>query len=361
MVTLYTVTLAVVCCFAVALAISTERRFRATTSSWATTSTFAVLTATCATLSTLSYAMSGDNDENLVPLVIGDVTMPLSIGLLAATIRRATGKRQTGVVWFVLISFAVGAATLFVSPEMGQTVKLIALAGLSAVVALTCFDGRERLPPSGALLVGVTTGLFGVYCLLRLSEPFVASSVDPMVAEALGRGPSTVVAAVVIGIVSAGVIVILRRSSTDDELLIVGSEGLIDWIDALLVKREELTAVGVSIPDIHLHRAAFGNAWTIAAAEAAARATRSTMPYGTVIGRVAPTVLVALHFGTSLNLETTAAQLQRSYAALTPDNAQTRLPDVLVERLDIATSADIRRFARQARATARRATTSRGV
>ena len=93
MITLYTVTLTVACCVAVALVVASERRQRSADSHWATTSTLAVLAASCATLSTLAYAMAGPNDENLMPLVIGDVSMPLSIGLILAALRRAAGRR----------------------------------------------------------------------------------------------------------------------------------------------------------------------------------------------------------------------------------------------------------------------------
>ena len=59
MITLYTVTLTVACCVAVALAVVFERRAKSSDAQWVTPATLAVLAASCATLSTLAYAMSG--------------------------------------------------------------------------------------------------------------------------------------------------------------------------------------------------------------------------------------------------------------------------------------------------------------
>src|SRR6187431_2773901 len=171
MITLYTVTLTVACCVAVALVVVTERRTRTADARWATTSTFAVLAASCATLSSLAYAMSGPDGENLMPLVIGDVSMPLSIGLILAAVRRAAGRKRTLVILSVTLSIAVGATTLLLSPDAGQAVKLLVLAVLSALTALACL--RSPLPPLGAWLVGATMSTYGVYCALRFGLPLV--------------------------------------------------------------------------------------------------------------------------------------------------------------------------------------------
>ncbi len=159
MITLYTVTLTVACCVAVALVVVFERRAKSADAQWVTTSTLAVLAASCATLSTLAYAMAGPDDENLLPLVIGDVSMPLSIGLILAAVRRAAGRRRTLAILAVTLSVAVGATTLLLSPDTGQTVKLLVLAMLSGLTALSCL--RSPIPALGAWLVGLTMAAYG--------------------------------------------------------------------------------------------------------------------------------------------------------------------------------------------------------
>ncbi|WP_438353771.1 hypothetical protein [Microbacterium sp. CJ88] len=352
MITLYTITLTVACCVAVALVLGSERR-RATESSWATTSTLAVLSASCATLSTLAYAMAGPDDANLVPLVIGDVTMPLCVGLIVATLRRAAGSRGTLIVPAVLISLGVGAVTLFVSADAGQAVKLASLALFSltgAVVALW-----SALPPLGARLVGGSLLAYGLYCGVRLIAPQVWSADSSMAQVYLGRGASTIVATVVVGMVAWGTILIIRHANADDAAAIVSSDALTDWIGALLVQNPHVAAVAVSVPDLALHHAAFGRAWAQAVAAAVDRGVRAAAPVGSVVGKVAPGALVALQFGSAVEFDQLRARLQESYETLLPRVAPTDPPELLIEELTLTSESDLRRFARRTRATARRA------
>jgi hypothetical protein len=364
MITLYTVTLTVACCVAVAFVIASERRTRAVDgqgpdAQWVTTSTLAVLAASCATLSTLAYAMAGPNDENLMPLVIGDVTMPLAIGLILAAVRRAAGRRHTLAIVSVTLSIAVGATTLLLSPEAGQAVKLIVLAVLSILTVFSCV--RTTLPPLGAWLIGATMAVYAAYCVARFAVPLFVDADQVYVRYVFGRGPSTVVAAVAVGLVAWGTIVIIRRAQAPEPTSIVSNETLTNWIEALLAQRSVVLAVTVSVPALPLHRAAFGRAWAHAIAAAVTRASTTVLPTGSVVGNVAPGVVVALQFSATFDIEVIRAQLQEAYERMLPPSAPTDPPDLEVQQLSIFSVADVRRFTRQARIAARRAMTSQGV
>ena len=359
MITLYTVTLTVACCVAVALVVVSERRTRAADPQWVTTSTFAVLAASCATLSTLAYAMAGPVDANLFPLVIADISMPLSIGLILAAVRRAMGERRTFAIMSVTVSIVVGATTLLLSPAAGQAAKLVVLAALSILTAVVCL--RSRLPVLGAALVGVTLALYGAYCALRLAAPFVLEPDHWSLDYVFARGPSTIAAALAVALVAAGMIVIIRRAQTPELTSIVSNETLTNWIEALLAQRSFVLAITISVPALPLHRAAFGRAWAQAIATAVTQAAASVLPTGSVIGRAAPGVLVALQFTTTFDLPTIRTLLQASYERMLPAGAPTDPPDLEVQQLSITSAADVRRFARRARVAARRVMTSQGV
>jgi len=359
MITLYTVTLTVACCAAVALAVVFERRAKSSDGQWVTPATLAVLAGSCATLSTLAYAMSGPGDPNLLPLVIGDVSMPLSIGLALAAVRRAAGRRRTFAILAVTLSVAVGATTLLLSPDTGQTVKLLVLAMLSGLTALSCL--RSPIPALGAWLVGLTTAAYGLYCALRFGVPLVVGPEHPTVQLAFDRGMSTIVATVAVGLVAAGLIVIVRRSQAPESTAVVSTETLTNWIEALLAQRNVVLAITISVPALPLHRVAFGRAWANSIASAATEAAAAVLPTGSVIGRVAPGVLVALQFTTTFDLATVRARLVQSYERMLPPSAPTDPPDLEIQQLNLTSASDVRRFARHARLTARRAMTSQGV
>jgi hypothetical protein len=359
MITLYTVTLTVACCVAVALVVISGRRTKSADVQWVTTSTFAVLAASCATLSTLAYAMAGPNDENLLPLVIGDVSMPLSIGLILAAVRRAAEERRSLAILAVAVSVAVGLTTLLVSPAAGQAVKLLVLALLSILTALACRS--RRLPPVGALLVGVTMALYAAYCLLRFAAPLVLAADHWSLQYVFARGPSTIAAAAAVGVVAAGMIVIIRHAQAPELTSIVSNDTLTNWIDALLAQRNVVLAITIAVPALPLHRAAFGRAWAQAIATAVTQAAAAVLPTGSVIGRAAPGVLVALQFTTTFDLPAIRTLLQDRYEQMLPAGAPTDPPDLEVQQLSITSPADVRRFARRARLAARRVMTSQGV
>lgn len=358
MVTLYTITLTVACCIAVALLVVGDRRARAGGASWVTTSTLAVFTACAATLSTLAYAMAGPNSDNLLPLVIGDVTMPLAVGLLVATLRRAAGRRRSLASSALVISLAVGAMTLFVSIEAGYAAKLIVLALFGFTATITCV--RAGFAPLCSWLVGGTTALYAAYSLLRLVGPIVAGD-DPTMQAAVGLETATIVAAIAVGAISVGVILIIRRSDAPEPSPVVSSEALTDWIGALLSQRSAFAAIATSVPDISLHRAAFGRPWAQAITEAVTRATVAAMPSGSVVGHANSDVLVAIQFGQALDLEMFRARLQEGYEHLLPRWAPTDPPDLQVETVQVTHPSDIRRYARRMRTATRRAAALQGM
>lgn len=359
MITLYTVTLTVACCVAVALVIVSERRARSSDGPWASASTLSVLGASSATLSTLAYAMSGPEDDHLVPLLIGDVSMPLSIGLILAAVRVAGGMPRTWLIFSSTLSVAVGATTLLLSPETGQAVKLVALALLSFASVYSCVRGR--LPDLGAWLVGATLAVYGAYCLVRFAAPLLRLPLHPYIELALSRSVATIVAALSVGMVAWGMIVIIRRAQGPEPTAIVTNETLTNWIEALLAQRSVVLAITVTVPALPLHRAAFGRAWAQAIATAVTRATADVLPTGSVIGRAAPGSLVALQFGTNVDLDAIRTTLQETYEKLLPAPAPTDPPDIEVGQLNITAVSDVRRFARHARSAARRVLTSQGV
>ncbi|MEJ1156015.1 hypothetical protein [Microbacterium marmarense] len=359
MVTIYTIALTAACCAAVALVVISERGARPVGSSWVSVSTLALLAGTSATLSTLAYAMADENSQNLLPLVIADVTMPLSVGLLAAAMRRATAKTHTWAMWFLLVSLGVGALTVYVSVDASYYVKLVALSTFSLIAATACYQGREHLPRLGALLVGITVTVYGVYCAARLIVPLYVGNDDFYVQLLLTQGPATIVAAITVAVAAAGMILIVRGVNPDDATRIVNTRALTDWMEALLAMSPTVTTIGISIPDAQLHRTAFGRPWALAITHAATTATLEVMPSGAIIGRVAPNTLVVLHFGgTTLDVDVIRERLQKSYAEMMPPSAPTRPPELVVERAVFSSSAELRRFARQSRATARRAMSS---
>jgi hypothetical protein len=351
MITLYTITLTVACCAALALVLGTERR-RAT-ESWASTSTLAVLAACCATLSTLAYAMAGPDSENLVPLIIGDVTMPLCIGLAVAAMRRAGGHRASWALPAVVVSIGVGAVTLFASADVGQIVKLVVLALFCLSGTVTCL--RSDLPARGARLVSGGLLFYGLYSILRLIAPMVWHPESEIVTDYLGRGTSTAAAAASVAVVTWGAIIVIRRSHSDETASIVTSDALTDWIGALLVQSPSVSAVAVSVPDLPLHRAAFGRAWAQAVTVAVDRGVRAATPVGSVVGKVGPGALVALQFGSAVEFDDLRTRLQESYEGMLPRTAPTDPPDLRIESLVITSEADLRRFARRTRGAARRA------
>lgn len=360
MVTLYTIILALACCVAVALAIRSEWRGRTAESSWITPSTLALLAATCATQATLAYAMSGPSDENLFPLLIGDVSMPLSIGLLLGVVRVAAGKKQTLAVYCVVISLGVGATTLLASPEAGQAAKLLVLTVFSWMTAFTCL--RERLPRRAAWLIGISTALYGTYCLLRFSSPLLVGdeAAAAIVGIVFARGTATIVAAALVAVIAWGVIDLIGQSQTSEPTSVVSREALTNWIGALLAQRSEVAAVAVSVPDLALHRAAFGRVWAQTIVSALGDATRAGMPPGSIVGRVTPGVLVALLFSPVVDLPAIQSRLQESYTAALPATRPTEPPDLRVELLSFSTVADLRRFARQSATSARDPVSSQG-
>jgi len=359
MVTLYTITLTTVCCVAVALAVVAERRRGSDQQSWLTLSTFAILAACCATLSTLAYALLGSDDGNLIPLVIGDVSMPLSVGLMCAGVRRAAGRRHHFALVFLFISLGVGLTTLVISPAAGQDVKLLTLVAFNLVTAATCL--RSSLAPLGARLIAVASILYALYAAARFAGPLALGPDSPIVQDYLSSGPSSLVSAVAVGLVAAGTVVLIRRSTSDKDSETVSSETLADWIDALLQQRREVSALSVTVPDLALHRAAFGRAWAHSVAGALSRATTSAMPTGSVVGEVTAGVLVALRFGSGADTEAIRERLQSAYERLLPRTAPTDPPELKIEVLEITESADVRRFARAARSTARRAASFEGM
>ncbi|WP_375385856.1 hypothetical protein [uncultured Microbacterium sp.] len=375
MVTLYTITLTVACCIAVALVLGSARSRTAdegpsNAESWVTTSLLAVLSASAATLSTLAYAMAGTDGANLVPLLIGDVSMPLAAGLLLAAMRRASGHSRLLAVPILIVSFGVAAVTLFVSPEAGQTVKLLVIAALNVLTVVTCVRGRERLGLLGAWLIGGTVGLYAAYCVMRLITPVVFEHLSDTtftlrdratLMQYLGQGGASIVSAAAVAVITAGVIVIVRRGTGGQRsTTIVSNEALTDWIAALLVERREVTAIATSVPDIALHRAAFGRPWAQAISAAVTETTRLSLPAGSIIGRPAPGVLVAIEFGVMVELDSIRSRMQEMYEGMLPRTAPTEAPDLFVERVIFTEPHDLRRFARRARAASRRAMAMQG-
>lgn len=359
MITLYTVTLTVACCVAVALVIVSERRARSADGPWASASTLSVLGASSATLSTLAYAMSGPEDDHLIPLLIGDVSMPLSIGLILAAVRVAGRMPRTFLIFSSTVSVAVGATTLLLSPETGQAVKLVALALLSLLTVFSCVRGS--LPVLGAWLVGATLTVYAAYCLVRFGASLLQVDLHPYIETGLSRSVATIVAAVAVGMVAWGMIVIIRRGQGPEPTAVVTNETLTNWIEALLAQRSVVLAITVTVPALPLHRAAFGRAWAQAIATAVTRATADVLPTGSVIGRAAPGSLVALQFGTNVDLDAIRSGLQETFEMLLPSPAPTDPPDLEVEQLNITAVSDVRRFARRARSAARRVLNSQGV
>ncbi|AZS35881.1 hypothetical protein CVS47_00479 [Microbacterium lemovicicum] len=358
MVTLYTVTLTIVCCVAVGVAIIAERRRGGDQQSWLTLSNFAVLAACCATLSTLAYALAGDEADKLIPLVIGDISMPLAVGLLAAGVRRAAGRRHHATV-FLIVSVGVGLTTLVVSAEAGQAVKLVTLAAFCAATVWTC--ARGPLPALGARLIGITCGIYGVYALARLVGPLLLGPDAPEVQLYLSSGPSSLVSALAVGVTAVGTVMLIRSESGIDEKDTVNADTLADWVDALLQQRGEVSALSVTVPDLALHRTAFGRAWAHSVSSALSRATTASMPTGSVVGEVTAGVLVSLRFGSGADTDAIRERLQTAYERMLPPAGPTDPPEVKIEVLDITESADLRRFARAARTTARRAASFEGM
>lgn len=347
-VTLYTLALTIACCIAVAAVLTFDRRGRTdpTWATWATTSTFAVLAASCATLSTLAYAISGPGDDNPVALVIGDISMPLCLGLLLATMRRAAGHRRTFIVFSIVISTAVGLVTLLGGVDLGLTVKLIALALFSGLIVVTCVRGP--LPRLGAHLVGWSLGAYGLYCLVRAVAPTL-----------LGQGLSSLVAAVVIVLVVIGVVTIIRRAGRG------GSDGVLS-LPALTRAVGERTAAGavlpataITMPDLPLHRGAYGRAWAQALHASLSRAALQSLPPGSTVGEIAPGVLVALSDpGTEPADPPTPAALRAAMSV--PDPAPADVPELQLDPLPLHGPADLDRYARLMRRTTRDATTRSG-
>ncbi len=375
MVTFYTITLTVACCIAVAMVLGSGRRAGPAdapqaSGSWVTPSVLAVLAASSATLSTLAFAMAGAND-NLVPLLIGDASMPLAVGLLTAVVRRAAGHTRVFAVPILVISFGVAAVTLLVSIEAGLAAKLFVLAGFSVVTTVASVRGRDRLGLLGTWLVGASMALYATYCVLRLAEPIVvdwalAGTIEPADAALLHsfftQGAATLVAAVVLTVVAVGVIVMLRQVNGGSRpSTIVTNEALTDWIGALLVERSEVTAITTSVPDLSLHHAAFGRAWAQRIDRAVTAVMQANVPTGSVVGRLAPGVLVALEFGLIVDLDGARSRIHEAYEGMLRRNAPTDPPDLLVERAVFTDTADLRRFARHARTAARRATAMQGM
>lgn len=357
MITLYTIALTIACCAALAIVIGADRRqgTPVVQRGRLTAASLAGLAASCAILSTLAYAMSGPNDENLLPLFVGDVTMPMSLGLLAAAMERAArrgGVRATAIVAGV-ISLGVGTVTLVVGPEAGQSAKLAVLGLFSALTVFICVRGD--LPRRGAILVGASTGVYGVYCLLRLLVPFLSSADYPLAVLLLSRGPSTIVAAIVIVLTAWGVILVLRGSGSESTSTILSSRDLVKASRGLGVDRHEVEALSVTVPDLPLHRVAFSRAWAHALALAVSDTVRSVAKEGDVIGEVAPGSLVVLSSDAMADLEAVQSSLQEGFAARLPPDAPTEPPEVRVERLTIHSSDDLRRHRSRTRSAARRA------
>ena len=260
MITLYTVTLTVACCVAVALVVVSERRTRTADARWATTSTFAVLAASCATLSSLAYAMSGPDGENLMPLVIGDVSMPLSIGLILAAVRRAAGRKRTLVILSVTLSIAVGrnhAAGLARCGPGGEA------AGARRAQRPDRAGLPAQSPPPARSVAGRGDDgdCTGSTARCASAVPLVIGTDHRYVRFAFERGPSTIAAAIAVALVAWGMIVIIRRSQAPEPTAIVSNATLTNWIEALLAQRDVVLAVTISVPALPLHRAAFGRPW----------------------------------------------------------------------------------------------------
>lgn len=359
MFTLYTLALTIACCVAVAAVITSDRRGRAE-STWATTSTYAVLSASCATLSTLAYAIAGPGDQNPVALIIGDISMPLALGLLLATMRRAAGARHTLIVFSIIVSTGVGITTLLAGVEVGQTVKLLTLALFSGLITAACIRGR--LPRLGANLVGWSMTVYGLYCLVRIAGPAVLGPSAPTVRGTLSQGPSAIVAAVAIVLVVIGVVSIIRAAGRGGTVL--GRRALAQRVQAATAGGKVVHATAISMPDLPLHRAAYGRGWAQSLSAALTSAAAEVLPADMTVGEVATGVLVAVPLTAPVAPADHAACRTALRAAMTPqlpDPAPADVPGIEIADLELRTAADLHRYARLMRRATRRAMTRQGA
>ncbi len=145
------------------------------------------IAAFAALLSTLGYVIAGNTPRSSMPLVIADTTMPLAIGLLWAAMRRARGATRSVLPALIVPSALVGVTTLWVSPDAGQYAKLGVLFLFSGLTAWECF--RPGIPRAlGRTVVGVATGIYGVYCLVRLVGTAVLGVESPVYERGAGDG-----------------------------------------------------------------------------------------------------------------------------------------------------------------------------
>lgn len=358
MVTVYTIGLTVALCAAVALTIAIENRAGTAPGAGTAPSRLSILAASFATLSTLTYLMAGPDHVNLFSFAISNTAAPLSAAFLAAALRALAGRR-TYLVPSIVLCVGAGVVTATVSPDAGFTTKLIVSTLLAAFAAISC--ATSDVPRTGRALVSASMSVYAAYTGAQAFVPLIWGPDAPGVQATLSIGPSLLVAGVCVAGVTAGTVMIIKPPAAVDSVRVVNGRALTDWVAALLTQGSSVTAVTVSTPDLPLHRVAFGRRWTAAISRAVDDAVLSAMPVGSIVGRVAPGALVALQFGTAVAFDELRSRIEASYGERMPRAAPAEAPEPVIEPLIITAEADLQRYARRARATARRAMSAQGV
>lgn len=355
---LYTLTLTLACLVAVTVAVGAERAQRRGDSSRAFSLTLLSLAPFCATLSTVAYATAGAANDARMPLVIGDISMPLAVGVFWAGLRRADGKSASWAQIAVGISLLVGVLTLAVSPEAGQTAKLLALALFSALCVLEC--ARGAMPRRARWVIGASTGLFGIYCLVR-----AASSVEDQTTGVwLGTAPSLVVAAITVAAVTVGVMFLYRGMPGARATTITSSRVFTKSVRAALrpgnsaatpaatAAATPVRVLVVSIADFSLQRAAFGMIWARALEDALQAAVAAVTPPATTFGAIARGAIVALPAPTAD--DALADVIQEAFARGLSDATPIDIPDLTVQYVELSSLADLAALSRRLRVALRR-------
>lgn len=311
------------------------------------------IAAFAALLSTLGYVIAGNAPRSSMPLVIADTTMPLAIGLLWAAMRRARGATQSVLPALIVPSALVGVTTLWISPDAGQYAKLGVLFLFSGLTAWECF--RPGIPRSlGRSVVGVATGIYGVYCLVRLVGTAVLGVESPVYEVALATAPSGIVGAVVTAACAYGV----TRIALDDGIArgpkrILGVRAFRTAAAIRFALSSPRSVVLISILDLSLHRTAYGRSWTREVFAALLEAVDAAFPADVVIGRVRPGIFAAM--ATSFEVD---EGVEDDVRALFAEGLELRgvryRPDLSVQQVTLRSVAEIVRAARPASRVERR-------
>lgn len=298
-----------------------------------------------ALLSTLGYVIASGEDQPVMPLVVADITMPLAVGLLWASLRRSRGAENSILPIILIPSILVGVTTLLASPDAGQFAKLGVLAVFSGATTWECFRSGAPLA-FGRVLIGTATAVYSIYCVLRIIGSIILDERSPIFIYGLDTAPSGIVGALVIAACAVGGISLVRADSVMERSSRVLSARAFRAEATLRFEAvSPRPVVLISIHDLSLQRTAYGISWSRDVIAALVEAADAAFPGDTLIGRVRPGIVAAMSNSPELD-EGAEDDIRAMFTEHLTERGVRTQPDLSVQQVWLPSVREIDRLAR---------------